>query len=95
MNDKRPTCPQCGAPLKPFGRGASRRKHGQRWECAEAVAEMQRTGDREHRWLWTPAGIAHYQPGRDAWDDTTPRATLPASPQCTMSSNTGNPGPPF
>lgn len=35
-----PTCPDCGATMKPQGRGATARKHGLRWVCPVAEAEV-------------------------------------------------------
>ncbi len=35
-----PACPVCGATMKPQGRGATLRKHGRRWVCPVAQAEV-------------------------------------------------------
>jgi hypothetical protein len=43
-------CPDCGAILKPYGRGATARKHGPRWTCP--IAELNGGDTPSHRWMW-------------------------------------------
>lgn len=58
-----PACPICGAQMKSWGRGATSRKHGRRWVCPVAQAEvadderghLKRRADAQHTTtrIWT------------------------------------------
>lgn len=45
-----PTCPECGATMRPWGLGATPRKHIREWMCPVNEAEVTRDEDgRFHR----------------------------------------------
>lgn len=51
-----PTCPVCGSLMRPYRRGASKKKHGPAWVCPEAENEVRRDRDGQ---LYRKANARH------------------------------------